>query len=162
SHAVKLCRARLANERTTRLAALGQMLGGLVHDMRSPMTVIGGYAELLSRETEVSVRDRYSQHILSQLDYVNTMTRDVLAFIRGERQILTRRVQMASFWQDMLPVLTRELTPHGVELRLQIDYTGGARFDESKLKRIVTNLARNAAQAMPSGGEFRVSCRAEG
>jgi signal transduction histidine kinase len=162
SHALKFCRARLETERTNRLAALGQMLGGLVHDMRSPMTVIGGYAELLSRENDSLVRDRYSQHIQSQLDYVNTMARDVLAFIRGERQLLARRVPLTSFWQEMLPVLSRELTPAGVELKLKLDYTGAARLDEGKLKRAITNLARNAAQAMTAGGEFRVSCAAEG
>jgi signal transduction histidine kinase len=160
--AVALCRTRVENERTSRLALLGQMLGGLVHDMRSPMTVIGGYAELLTREVDSGARERYSNQIFTQLDQVNAMTRDVLAFIRGERQVLARRVGLSGFWQDMLPVLTRELEPNHVELKLHLEYIGAARLDEGKFRRVITNLARNAAQAMPQGGTFAVSCTAEG
>jgi signal transduction histidine kinase len=41
-------------------------------------------------------------------------------------------------------------------------YTGVARFDETKLRRAIFNLARNAIDAMPKGGRFLVSVEREG
>lgn len=159
--AVALARSRLESERAGRLAAVGQMLGGIVHDLRSPMTVIGGYAELMAREPDARERDGYATTIHSQLEHVNAMTREVLAYVRGERQLLVRRVALPQFWMDLRAVLARDLESRSVELVLETPFSGAARFDEAKVKRLITNLARNAAQAMTQGGTFRITCAAD-
>ena len=50
--------------------------------------------------------------------------------------------------------LHQEFAITKVELKIQADYTGSAKFDENKLKRLVYNVARNAIEAMPEGGRF--------
>lgn len=162
ARAVTLARNRAETERAGRLAALGQMLSGIVHDLRSPMTVIGGYSELMSREPSEVERDKFASIVLSQIDQVNAMTREVLAFVRGERQVLLRRVMLGHFWSEMKATLGRELESRRVALHITLDYDGVARLDEGKIRRLVTNLARNAAQAMPDGGRFTVRCDADG
>lgn len=159
--AMQLAKGRAEAERAQRLTALGQMLGGIVHDLRSPLTVVSGYAELMAREDDANERDAYARQILAQVDHASAMTREVLSFIRGERQLLVRRVHLGQFWKDLGRVLERELEGSAVRLSLDIAYDGSARFDEGKIKRLATNLARNAAQAMPRGGTVQVRCTAE-
>jgi signal transduction histidine kinase len=51
----------------------------------------------------------------------------------------------------------------GKDIKLVVDaaYTGAAYFDEQKIMRVVHNLARNAGQAMPDGGTFRLGTKVE-
>jgi len=160
--AVQLGRTRAENERHGRLAALGQMLGGIVHDLSSPMSVISGYAELMARENDASARERYRGQVIGELDHVNVMIREVLAFLRGDSQLLVRRNLLPPFFEELTASLQRELQPHQVSLEVALEYSGAARFDAGKLKRLLTNLARNTGQSLVNGGHFRIRCGADG
>ena len=152
--AIVLRQSREEGERKTRLATIGQMLSGVLHDVRTPMTVIAGYAELMADEHDADERKNSAQIILAQLEHLNAMTRETLAFARGERDVLLRKVYLHTFIKDVMTHLQQEFAPSSVELKLVSDYTGAARFDENKIKRVIYNIARNAIEAMPEGGRF--------
>ncbi|MBL9037705.1 MAG: GAF domain-containing sensor histidine kinase [Archangium sp.] len=154
-------RSRDEEDRKARLAAIGQLLAGVLHDLRTPLTVISGYAELMIDEDERDARRVMSKAIISQLDHVAAMQRETLAFARGERSLFKRKAFMHAFMGEVEEQLRRELEPAGIELRVEVGYTGAARVDESKLKRAIFNLARNAADAMPKGGRFSLSLERE-
>ncbi len=159
--AITLRRLREEDERKGRMAAIGQMLSGVLHDVRTPMTVIAGYAELMADESDLKERQIAAQIILGQLEHLDAMTRETLAFAKGERSVLLRRVYMQQFIKEVQEQLEQEFRATKVELKVQADYTGTARFDENKLKRVVYNLARNALEAMPKGGRFTFSVARE-
>jgi signal transduction histidine kinase len=152
--AITLRKSRAEGERKARLAAIGQMLSGLLHDVRTPMTVVAGYAELLAGEEDAEERKRQSKIILAQLEHLNSMTRETLAFAKGERQVLIRKQYMQNFVAEVKAQLEQEFLRTKVELKIEPGYTGTARFDENKVKRLIFNLARNAIEAMPKGGRF--------
>jgi K+-sensing histidine kinase KdpD len=152
--AISLRRSRDEDERKVRMASIGQMLSGVLHDVRTPMTVIAGYAELMADESDPDERQAASKIILAQLDHLNTMTRETLAFAKGETTVLLRKVYLHVFLKEIGEQLAQEFARTKIELKLQADYTGSAKFDESKLRRVVFNLARNAIEAMPKGGKF--------
>jgi signal transduction histidine kinase len=160
--AITLRQSREEDERRGRMEAIGQMLSGVLHDVRTPMTVISGYAELMADETDPKERKHASQQILKQLDHLNAMTRETLAFAKGERSVLMRKVYLQTFIAEVQPQLEQEFGKSKVELKIQADYTGSAKFDENKLKRVVFNLSRNARQAMPKGGRFIFNVDREG
>ncbi len=118
------------------------------------MTVIGGYAELMVDDEDPASRREAAALILSQLEHLNSMTRETLAFAKGERDLLIRKVYMQNFVKDVGSQLEKEFEKSKVELKIQPDYLGLARFDENKVKRVVYNMARNAIEAMPKGGKF--------
>ncbi|HVE85765.1 MAG TPA: GAF domain-containing sensor histidine kinase, partial [Myxococcales bacterium] len=160
--AILLRAAREAGERKGRLETIGQMLSGMLHDLRTPMTVISGYAQLLAAEINSAERSGYAKVIEKQVDHINSMTRETLAFARGEREILLRKVYLQNFIKEVEEFLSKDFESTGVELKVVPNYTGTARVDESKLKRVVYNIARNAVQAMPDGGKFVVQVDREG
>ena len=152
--AISMRRAREEGEQRDRLAAIGRMLSSVLHDVRTPMTVISGFAELMANENDPVERRAMAASILGQLEHLNAMTGETLAFARGETSVLLRKVYLNVFIKDVTEQLEKEFARSKVELKVQPDYVGTARFDENKVKRVIFNIARNAIEAMPEGGRF--------
>jgi len=150
STAITTARGRERRAREQRLSTIGQFLSSVLHDLKTPMTVIQGYAKLLSKESDAERRSEYAQTIQRQVDLLNTMTKETLAFARGERTIWIRKVYLYKFFEDAAEQLRRELEPRGIELVLNLEERGTAYFDETKVLRALHNLARNAAEAISS------------
>jgi signal transduction histidine kinase/putative methionine-R-sulfoxide reductase with GAF domain len=163
STAVRLFRSRIERERSERLTTIGRLLSGVMHDMRTPLTVISGYVQLMATATDAVQRAEHARLILKQFDLLSAMQREVLEFARGERSILVRKVYLAKFFEDLEKQLRSELDGTRVELDMQLEDRGVARFDESKLTRVLHNLTRNAVEAMGSrGGKLTVRVSREG
>jgi signal transduction histidine kinase len=161
SKAIQLARGKEDRMNQSRLAAIGQMLSGVLHDLKTPMTIVSGYAQLMAQIDDHEQRSQYVEQILRQFDQMSAMTREVLAFARGESNVLMRKVFLHRFMPEVEAHLRHELAGKDVTLMIDAGYRGIAYFDEQKMLRVVHNIARNAAQAMPSGGTFRISTRRE-
>ncbi len=159
--AILLRRAREEGERKGRLASIGRLLSGVLHDLRTPITIIAGYVQILVEEENEDERHEYAETIQKQINQIDAMTRETLAFARGEQEVLVRRVYLNKFLTEVEEFLRRDFEGSGVELRILPGYDGAARFDENKMKRVVYNIARNAAQAMPEGGRFSLGVEKE-
>lgn len=162
ARAIQLLRAQEARIQEGRLAAIGQMLSGVLHDLKTPLTIASGYTQLLPSVTSQKQRESYCREILRQFELMDAMTREVLAFARGDLQLLVRKVYLHQYLADLREHLTRELEGKGIVLEMQPEFQGVAWFDEIKIRRVVHNLASNAARAMPEGGRFTFRCFAEG
>jgi signal transduction histidine kinase len=162
SKAIQLARAKEDRVNQSRLASIGQMLSGMLHDLKTPMTIVSGYAQLMAQIDDADQRGQYVEQILKQFDQMSAMTREVLAFARGESNVLIRKVFLHKFLQEVEAHLKHEFGGKGVTLQIDAGFRGAAYFDEQKMLRVVHNIARNAAQAMPNGGTFRIATRTDG
>ena len=154
--AVQVGRLRDQREKEERLSSIGQMLSGVIHDFRTPMTIISGYVQLMSMEDQEAKRKEQAEVILQQFDFVNNMTRELLAFARGDTSLLLHKVYTDRLLKEMEEILTKELDANQVKLKVEDLYGGPIRVDENKLRRLIFNITRNARQAMPRGGEFKI------
>ena len=159
---LRLARDRAARERDERLRLLGQTIASVLHDLRSPLTVVQSYAELMAYEPDQKQRLEYSDAVSRQVLGIGQMTREVLSYLRGESAFLPTQVHLDRFLGDLREVLTRELAEKHIELRIDQRAQCKIRIDEGKVKRAVINLARNAAEAMPDGGTFTIAAWKEG
>lgn len=157
--AIQLSRERSARSKQERLASIGRMLASVLHDLKTPMTIISGYAQLMAQIEDGSQREAYVSQILRQFDLMSGMTREVLAFARGETEVLIRRVYMHRFLEDLLTQLNHALAGRNIKLEVDARYRGKAYFDEQKIMRVLHNLARNAADAMTDGGDLHIIAR---
>jgi K+-sensing histidine kinase KdpD len=162
ARAVAVGRLREQEAREERLASIGRMLSGVLHDFKTPMTIISGYAQLMAEERDPEERGRSATLIVKQFESINAMTREVLEFAKGKVELLVRKVNVNTFVDEVAEYLRRDFAGKDIELRLRADYTGVARFDENKIKRVIFNVARNAMQAMEPGGRFTLSVDKEG
>jgi signal transduction histidine kinase/putative methionine-R-sulfoxide reductase with GAF domain len=157
STAIRLQMSRESREREERLTTIGRLLSGVIHDLKTPLTVISGYVQMMQTADKRALRDEYTELALKQFEHIGAMQRDILEFARGERNTLVRKVYLSKFFGDVKEQLTTQLARVGVELVIDLQDKGTARFDEGKILRIVHNLARNAADAMADkGGKFTI------
>lgn len=161
SRAIELAQAKEEKVKQRHLAHIGQMLAGILHDLKTPMTIISGYAQLMAQNDDAATRHQYTEQILKQFDVMAAMTREVLAFARGESNILIHKVYLHKFLSEMEEHLKHEFSGKGIELRVRPTYRGTAYLDADKFRRVFHNIARNAAQAMPDGGTFTVGVEAK-
>jgi signal transduction histidine kinase/putative methionine-R-sulfoxide reductase with GAF domain len=161
SKAIQLARGKREREHQNRLATIGQMLAGVLHDLKTPMTIISGYAQLMAQIDDPAERESYVDQILRQFDLMSGMTKEVLQFARGQTSVLMRKVYLHKFLDEVVGQLHHDLAGRGVTVELTADYRGVAYFDEQKIVRLIHNLARNAAQAMKGRGKFHIHCFAD-
>ncbi|CAN5664842.1 hypothetical protein BH09MYX1_BH09MYX1_16770 [soil metagenome] len=162
STAIRLQMAREQREREERLGAIGRLLSGVIHDMRTPLTVISGYVQLMQTAEAQSKRNEYAESVLRQFDHIAAMQREVLEFARGERNVLVRKVYLEKFFADVKEQLEPQFSRFDIDFEIDLQDRGTARFDEGKLLSVVHNLARNAMEAMADkGGKFTIKVRRE-
>jgi signal transduction histidine kinase len=160
--AIILARGRDEKLNSDRLASIGQMMSGVMHDLKTPMTIVSGYAQLMAQNDDEKARKGYAELILKQFDLMAAMTREVLLFARGQSNLLVRRVYVQKFLEDVKEQLEREFAGKKVKLVVEPRYTGAAAFDELKIFRAIHNLARNASQAMDGDGTFKITVDTDG
>ncbi len=160
--AIGMARRRSEASNRDRLASIGRMLAGLLHDLKTPMTIISGYAQLMAAADEAETREKYVEQIQRQFDLMAGMTREVLAFARGDTDLVVRKVYMNRFAEDLTTQLGAAIAGRGIELKVDAKYDGIAFFDEQKLIRVFHNLTSNAVEAMPEGGSLVVTIDRDG
>jgi signal transduction histidine kinase/putative methionine-R-sulfoxide reductase with GAF domain len=160
--AIGLARRRSEQSNRDRLASIGRMLAGLLHDLKTPMTIISGYGQLMAACDDAAQREQYVEQIQRQFDLMAGMTKEVLAFARGDTDLVVRKVYVHRFMEELKTQLEAATAGRGVELSVETRYDGVAFFDEQKLLRVFHNLARNAIEAMPDGGQLRVEVEQQG
>lgn len=163
STALRLFLVNEERERTARLTSIGRLLSQVIHDFKTPLTVISGYVQLMQNADDAALRAEYAQKALRQFDVLSAMQREVLEFARGERTIFVRRVYLHKFFGELGQQLAHEVDGRAIELEMVIDNKLVARFDEARVARAINNLARNAVEAMADrGGVLRIEARQEG
>jgi signal transduction histidine kinase len=158
---------RHLHERESRLAAIGQMTSALVHDLRNPLTMLRGYADLAHA---LAVRGGDALVIASELEQVRAaadrlrqMIEEVLDFARGGSPTLAlETVAVRPYLEKSLPHLALDLEERGIAtvIELDLDSSVRVRLDRDRFPRILENLLRNAREAVLAGGrEKRVWVR---
>lgn len=161
--AVRLFRASRAREVGERLTSIGRLLSQVIHDFKTPMTVISGYVQLMVDAKDGAQRSAYAEEVLKQFDLLSSMQREVLEFARGERTLFVRRVYLKKFFSDITRQMAHEVDGRAVELEVDVDAKIVARFDEGRVARAIFNLARNAIEAMAEhGGRLTISAQMVG
>jgi signal transduction histidine kinase len=154
STALRLRLAREGTERDKRLATIGELLSGVLHDMRTPLAVVRANLDLLAAEGDAAERRDRAKKAKAQLDALGRMEADVLSFVRGDTSVLVRKVYVDAFVQKVREHVAPWLERRGLTFTVDCREHGVHRFDESKIERVLQNLIKNAAEAIGSrGGE---------
>jgi signal transduction histidine kinase/putative methionine-R-sulfoxide reductase with GAF domain len=162
ANAIGWARRRSEASNRDRLASIGRMLAGLLHDLKTPMTIISGYAQLMASSDDAAQRDKYVDQIQRQFDLMAGMTREVLAFARGDSDLVIRKVYINKFTEELTTQLGAAVAGRRIDFEVEALYDGIAFFDEQKLMRVFHNLTSNAVEAMPDGGHLKVRIEREG
>jgi GAF domain-containing protein len=159
NHWLERERAKQAN-----LATLGRFVSSVLHDIRSPLSTISGFAEILGLDTTLpeETRRRYLDFVLSDVVAIRSMADEILEYTKGERNVERREVDVASFLGSFRELLDRRLKGRPIDIRVEPEgELGSVSADARKLERAFLNLANNAADAMEGGGSLSIGARVD-
>jgi two-component system sensor histidine kinase PilS (NtrC family) len=149
-----------------RLAAIGRLAAGLAHEIRNPIGSIRGSVEVLGGSLDPKGDDRRLMDIvLRESDRLDAIIRDFLQFSRPPHLVRVP-TDLGSMLDEILLMLGHQSGLQGadtprVQMRREgIEPTVKADVDPSQMRQALWNLCKNAVEAMPQGGELRVSVRA--
>ena len=133
---------------------VGRLAGGVTHDFNNLLMVILGFADLLAAGLDADdPRRGDAAEIRKAAERASGLARQLLTIGRpavAQRQLL----DLNSIIQDLDPLL-RPLVPASIRVRFQLAPTLGAiAAERGQIEQVVVNLALNARDAMPTGGEL--------
>ncbi|MFW6221117.1 MAG: transporter substrate-binding domain-containing protein [Fibrobacterota bacterium] len=142
-----------------KMDAIGKLAGGIAHDFNNQLAAMMGYADLMREMAEEgSIYEKYSGKIVQQAQRSADLTNKLLAFARkGKYQIAA--VDLHTVISEIASMLA-----HTIDRRISIRQQLAAspaitRGDSSQLQNALLNIALNARDAMPDGGEILFQTR---
>ena len=125
------------------------------HELRSPLTVIRGYAEMItdssSRSSEVST---YASEIDEAGRYLNDLVEDMLDVSRLEQGRMVfdlKEVDVAAIARKVVDSYEHRVRQKGLEITIESDRSCVATVDEGKMRQVITNLVSNALKYTKEG-----------
>jgi signal transduction histidine kinase len=140
-----------------KLAALGEMAANVAHEIRNPLTSLGGFARRLHKKLEGHPERKYAEIMVKEVDRLERLLTDVL--------ILSRKSEAPFESEDINRIVESTILQLAEELRLKrIGVVKGMAeslprilCDPQQMKQVFINLMTNAIQAMREGGALTVS-----
>ncbi|MEM3577558.1 MAG: PAS domain S-box protein [Candidatus Bathyarchaeia archaeon] len=141
-----------------RLAVIGELAGMVGHDLRNPLTSIAGAQYYLKKRLNLEANDRIKEMlelIEKNIAYSNKIINDLLDYSREIELELIEKTPKSLVKEALshveIPknVKVKDLTTHKQKLKV----------DPEKIKRVFTNIIRNAVEAMPKGGTLTIRSR---
>lgn len=147
---------QVLTEEQDRQAAMGQLASGIAHDFNNIAGSIILYCEMLLNKPEIKGKDRERlATIMHQAQRAAGLTRQILDF-SSTGLLEPRRMDLVPF-MDQVSKLLRRTLPESIRLSLvQKDQFHVVNADPVRLQQVFLNLAVNARDAMPQGGELRI------
>ncbi len=140
-----------------KMEAVGQLAGGVAHDFNNLLTTIQGYAQLLMNRLPEEYREFAGlKEIVLASERAAGLTRQLLTFSRKDKTE-TSALDINETIEEMMKLLRRMLGD-SVKVTLDLDTKMGLTVgDKHQISQMVMNLAVNAKDAMPEGGEIHIT-----
>jgi signal transduction histidine kinase len=140
-----------------KMESIGQLAGGIAHDFNNLLTVINGYSDMLLFETVLSSPLQHTglTAIREAGQDAATLTMQLLAFSR--QQVLEPKVLDLNIIVPKTMKLVRRLIGENITLNISMNPTlGRVKADPGQIGQMIMNLAVNARDAMPQGGQLTI------
>jgi nitrogen-specific signal transduction histidine kinase/CheY-like chemotaxis protein len=147
--------------RAQKMEALGQLTGGLAHDFNNLLTAILGASELALRNAgDPDKVKRMLDGVRNSAQRGASLTKQLLAFARAQ-PLEIKQIDLRDFFSDVA-TLIRPSVRSDIEVVTEIsDQLWPIDADAGALELAILNLAFNARDAMPSGGQLKISAHNE-
>jgi signal transduction histidine kinase len=149
---------------TEKLAALGEMAAKIAHEIKNPLTVIGGFAARIAKkgtgeEPNGAASGRYTRIILKEVQRLERIIHQTLYFSR-EVVPAPKRVDINDEIREALAMFREDLEEARIVTDLDLPTDLATIWaDPDQLRQVLWNLVSNAIQAMEHGGRLTVATR---
>lgn len=144
-------------EQAERLATLGELMAGVAHEVRNPLTAISGFVQILKDDETNPQRLNYIHIILKEVNSINKVIQLLLDFARpcpGAYQL----VNLNRLIDECLVLVKTKGLEARIDFQIELDERiAKIEADGELLKQVFLNILLNATQSIPARGHIRVS-----
>ena len=139
-----------------RLAILGRLGSTIIHDLKSPLSAIRGYANILEDMGGDDRIKKYAKSIVNSVDFTFGMIEDILEFGRDRTTLDFRPVNISEYFKEVIELFGKKTD--GKEIEIKIVPCEGLYYelDPFKMKRVLLNLLKNAREAIEKKGKIEI------
>ena len=154
--------------RADKLRALGQLASGVAHDFNNSLAAILGRAQLILRRVQDEELIRSLGIIVTAAEDAAATVRRIQTFARKSLGAEQELLDLSVLLRDAIEITRTRWENEARAAGLSIDVTLSAEDgslaigNASELREVFVNLIVNAVDAMPSGGDLRISCERKG
>ncbi len=154
-------RYRLEQERKRqeKLAALGEMAARVAHELRNPISVIGGFLRRLEKHLDnKELRKKYLDILHSEIERLEGIVNEILEFSRDFKKLDFSEFDIVELVREVYLLHEELLEKKGVEFEVITDKSNIDIFaDRSRIKQVLINLVQNAIDEVPQkDGKIRI------
>ncbi|MTI79638.1 MAG: GAF domain-containing protein [Firmicutes bacterium] len=146
-------------DKIEKLLATGSLLSTTVHDIKNPLTIIKGLAQLGTMTSKNDKESEYFQRIVGHVEELTSMLNNFLSFFRNEEEGFSKcspTEVMKEIIEEVQPICKVQ------EITLEYSIKGNiyTKLNTSLFKRAIHNLIKNASQVLTTGGKIslRIDC----
>jgi two-component system sensor kinase FixL len=146
-----------------RLAAVGNTVAHIAHEIKNPLLIIGGFARQLLRVPEFDDAARHKlSTIAEEVVHLEEMVAEMRDFVRRP-PAQKRQGEIAAALAAALDLFQDSFKEHNIQVRQVVETPPPpVSFDPQQVHQVLLNLFKNAQEAMPQGGEITVVSRVRG
>jgi signal transduction histidine kinase len=145
-------------QRRNRLAAMGEMVGRIAHEIRNPLGSIELFASMLHRDLSgAPALRKYAEHISSSVHMMNRLLTNLLLYTKPDCSHGGWH-ETEALMLDALTLAAHAVAQTRIDIRLDVDPLASQIWcDAGQMKQVLLNLVLNSIHAMPEGGTLTLS-----
>ena len=145
---------------STKMAALGEMAGGIAHEIRNPLTITSSAAQiLLKKGADPELRSEAARKIHTAAGRAATIIENLLRFARPSGG-LVEQVDVNGAVEETLSLIGHQISLQSIEIGKRLTpHLPMVKGNKNQLQQVFMNIILNAYHAMPEGGGFTIGTR---
>ncbi len=138
-------------------SALGRMTASVAHEIRNPLTVVGGLARRLGKKIPDGTQEKeYSEIIASEAGRLERILRSILSFVREDR-ISIKSHNINEIIEESLRVMELLYNDKSIHIRKSFSVSEKIPVDKDRVREVIDNLISNATEAIQDRGEIIIT-----
>ncbi|HDH00788.1 MAG TPA: sensor histidine kinase, partial [Nitrospirae bacterium] len=142
-----------------KLSSIGQISAGLAHELKNPMTTLKMMFQAFKEQPDMTKED--AEVINNEIEKIDKILTNFLGFVK-QKGFHFSRVDLNALIDRVLSLATFDIGSAGIVVQKDLlEALPAVKADRALLEQVFLNLVLNAVQAMPGGGEIRISGKSD-